>query len=129
MIEKLRTGSDDLVVYKPFLTDSPSEELAGLKFLKEANHVLPKIPTTSDDWQSGPRPLRVLPNISGCSSVFIPGSSAGFVFRTSATSPHFIRLRGDYTKGLGCFSSPDKGFAYLDSDVRYRPSLRYITLY
>ncbi|BCS21380.1 cleavage/polyadenylation factor CFT1 [Aspergillus puulaauensis] len=112
----LRTGSDDLVVYKPFLTDFPSEELAGLRFLKEANHVLPKIPTTSDDWQSGPRPLRVLPNISGCSSVFIPGSSAGFVFRTSATSPHFIRLRGDYTKGLGCFSSPDKGFAYLDSD-------------
>lgn len=112
----LRTGNDELVVYKPFLADSPSEELAGLKFLKEANHVLPKIPTTSDDWRSEPRPLRVLPNISGYSSVFIPGSSAGFVFRTSATSPHFIRLRGDYTKGLGCFSSPDKGFAYLDSD-------------
>ncbi|KAL4784284.1 CPSF A subunit region-domain-containing protein [Aspergillus varians] len=112
----LRTENDDLVVYRPFLTDSPSEELVGLKFLKEANHVLPRIPTTSDDWQSEPRLLRILPNISGSSGVFMPGPSAGFIFRTSATSPHFIRLRGGYTKGLGCFGSPDKGFAYLDSD-------------
>ncbi|KAL4940501.1 hypothetical protein BDV06DRAFT_196443 [Aspergillus oleicola] len=112
----LRTENDDLVVYKPFLTGPPSEDLAGLKFIKEANHVLPTTPNPSDDWQPEPRPLRLLPNISGYSGIFMPGPSAGFVFRNSTTSPCLIRLRGDYTRGLGCFDSPEKGFAYLDSE-------------
>ncbi|KAL4969218.1 cleavage/polyadenylation factor CFT1 [Aspergillus stella-maris] len=109
----LRTENDELVIYRPFLTTG---DLAGLKFMKEANHVLPKAPAPSDDWQPELRPLRVLSNISGYSGVFMPGPSAGFVFRTSTTSPCFIRLRGHYTRGLGCFDSLEKGFAYLDSE-------------
>ncbi|KAL4986956.1 CPSF A subunit region-domain-containing protein [Aspergillus falconensis] len=109
----LRTENDDLIVYKPFFT--PFKELASLKFLKEANHAFPRTPTTPDELQSETRPLRILSNIAGCSGIFMPGPSAGFVFRASTTSPHFIRLRGGYTKGLGCFDSPGKGFAYLDS--------------
>ncbi|KAL4902493.1 hypothetical protein BDW74DRAFT_157890 [Aspergillus multicolor] len=97
----LRTLNDN-VMYRPFLP--PTKELAGLKFLKES--------TTPE---SGP--IRILPNISGHSGIFIPGPSAGFVFRSLSTSPHFIRLRGDDIKGLGCFDSPDKGFVYLDSDA------------
>ncbi|KAL4813383.1 CPSF A subunit region-domain-containing protein [Aspergillus spinulosporus] len=109
----LRTENDDLILYKPFFVHS--KELAGLKFLKETNHALPRTPTTTDELQSEIKPLRILPNIAGCSGIFMPGPSAGFVFRASSTSPHFIRLRGGYIKGLGCFDSPDKGFAYLDS--------------
>ncbi|KAL3470459.1 CPSF A subunit region-domain-containing protein [Aspergillus californicus] len=112
----LRTENDDLVLYKPFFTNSSSEESVGLKFLKETNHVLPKISTRSDDEQSETRPLRLIPNLSGYSTVFMPGFSAGFVFRSSTTAPHFIRLRGSYTRGLGCFTNPEKGFAYLDSN-------------
>ncbi|KAL4977842.1 CPSF A subunit region-domain-containing protein [Aspergillus desertorum] len=108
----LRTENDDLIVYRPFFT--PSEELAGLKFLKEANHALPRTPTTPEELQSETRPLRILPHIAGCSGIFMPGPSAGFIFRASTTSPHFIRLKGGYTKGLGCFDSSDKGFVYLD---------------
>ncbi|RDW81797.1 cleavage/polyadenylation factor CFT1 [Aspergillus mulundensis] len=98
----LRTENDDLVMYRPFLPST--KELAGLKFLKES--------TTPE---SGP--IRTLPNVSGHSGIFMPGPSAGFVFRSASTSPHFIRLRGDHTKGLGCFDSPDKGFVYLDSNA------------
>ncbi|KAL4927927.1 cleavage/polyadenylation factor CFT1 [Aspergillus undulatus] len=110
----LRTEDDDLVVYRPFLTGTTSEDLTGLRFIKEANHVLPRISTTQGNQERGS--LRLLSNVSGHSGIFMPGPSAGFIFRTSTTSPHFIRLRGGYTKGLGCFDSPDKGFAYLDSE-------------
>ncbi|KAL2824543.1 CPSF A subunit region-domain-containing protein [Aspergillus cavernicola] len=112
----LRTKNNDLVVYRPFLTNSPREEPASLKFMKEANHVLPRIPTRSDEGQLEHKPLRILPNLSGYNGIFMPGPSAGFIFRSTTTSPHFIRLRGSHTRGLGCFESPEKGFAYLDSN-------------
>ncbi|KAI9367816.1 CPSF A subunit region-domain-containing protein [Aspergillus egyptiacus] len=112
----LRTENDDLVVYRPFFTVSRGEQLLGLKFFKESNHVLPQIPVKSNDEQSAPKPIRLLPNISGYCGIFIPGPSAGFLFRRSSTSPHFIGLRGNHTKGLGCFESAEKGFAYLDSN-------------
>ncbi|KAL2828869.1 CPSF A subunit region-domain-containing protein [Aspergillus pseudoustus] len=107
----LRTETDDLVMYRPFIGDS--EETASLKFFKESNHVLPSV-STKVDYEPFPKPLRPLPNISGHRSIFMSGPSAGFVFRTPTTSPHFIRLRGGHIGGLGCFSTPDKGFAYLD---------------
>ncbi|KKK23785.1 hypothetical protein AOCH_000296 [Aspergillus ochraceoroseus] len=114
----LRTENDDLAVYRPFLTSSSDKEVPGLKFLKEVNHALPSIPsaTTKLNGQSEPKPLRILPNISGLSSIFMPGASAGFVFKTSSSSPHFVRLRGGYTEGLGCFDFPDSRFVFLDSE-------------
>ncbi|KAJ0421006.1 CPSF A subunit region-domain-containing protein [Aspergillus carlsbadensis] len=112
----LRTETDDLVVYRPFTGASPGEGPAGLKFFKESNHILPSIPTKVDDEQSNSKPLRILSNISGYCSIFMPGPSAGFVFRTPTAPPHFMRLRGGHVGGLGSFSSPDKGFAYLDSN-------------
>ncbi|KAL3455560.1 CPSF A subunit region-domain-containing protein [Aspergillus heterothallicus] len=112
----LRTETDDLVVYRPFINGSSSEGEAGLRFFKESNHALPSIPTKVDDEQSHSKPFAILPNISGHCSIFMPGPSAGFIFRTLAASPHFIRLKGGHVGGLGCFSTPDKGFAYLDSN-------------
>ncbi|KAL2814743.1 CPSF A subunit region-domain-containing protein [Aspergillus granulosus] len=116
----LRTETDDLVVYRPFISDSSGEKPAGLRFFKESNHALPSVPTKADDEQLAPKPLRILPNISSYCSIFMPGPSAGFVFRTPTASPHFIRLRGGHIGGLGCFSTPDKGFAYLDSNGTVR---------
>ncbi|KAL4802870.1 CPSF A subunit region-domain-containing protein [Aspergillus unguis] len=113
----LRSENDDLIVYKPFFSDPSNKESACLKFLKEENHVLAKTAPTSDEWPLNSRPLRVLPNISGYSGIFMPGPSAGFIFRSSTTTPHFTPMRGGHTKGLSCFNSPDKGFAYLDSNA------------
>ncbi|KAL4883616.1 CPSF A subunit region-domain-containing protein [Aspergillus karnatakaensis] len=112
----LRNDNDDLIVYRPFFVDPTSEGLASLRFLKEANNALPRVPLAANDEQTQHRQLRSLSNISGSSGVFMPGPSAGFVFRNSASTPHFIRLAGGHIKGLGCFDSPSKGFAYLDSD-------------
>lgn len=70
--------------------------------------------------QSRARPLRKFNDISGLSGVFLPGVSAGFILRTSASSPHLIRLRGDFTKWLDGFDSAslgcEKGFIYVDSE-------------
>ncbi|KAL5337780.1 CPSF A subunit region-domain-containing protein [Aspergillus crustosus] len=112
----LRTENDDLVVYRPFFVDPAGEGLAGLRFWKEVNNILPRTPLAANDEHLQHRPLRSLRNMSGFSGVFMPGPSAGFIFRASTTSPHFIRLAGGHTKALGCFHSLDKGFAFLDSD-------------
>ncbi|GAA89393.1 cleavage and polyadenylation specificity factor subunit A [Aspergillus luchuensis IFO 4308] len=97
----LRSENDDLIIYKPFVIPTgPTGEIHTLKFSKENNSVLPMISPDVDSTQpSGSdyrvRPLRILPDISGLSAVFMPGASAGFVLRTSASAPHFLRLRGE----------------------------------
>jgi cleavage and polyadenylation specificity factor subunit 1 len=74
--------------------------------------------------QQRARPLRVLPNISGCSTVFLPGSSAGFILRTAASSPHLVRLRGEFAQWLSEFDSAatgcENGFIYVDSESTIR---------
>jgi cleavage and polyadenylation specificity factor subunit 1 len=52
----------------------------------------------------------------------MPGASSSFVFKTAKSSPHIIRLRGDFTRWLSSFDSAetscDNGFIYVDSQVR-----------
>lgn len=49
----------------------------------------------------------------------MPGHTAGFVCKTAASAPHFLRLRGDYIGSLSSIDTPmcEKGFVYLDSEV------------
>ncbi|CAK47110.1 uncharacterized protein An16g09140 [Aspergillus niger] len=100
----LRSETDDLIIYKPFVVSTgPVEGIHSLKFSKETNSVLPRIPPgVSSTQPSGSdyraRPLRILPDISGLSAVFMPGASAGFIIRTSASAPHFLRLRGENSR-------------------------------
>ncbi|BCS03850.1 cleavage/polyadenylation factor CFT1 [Aspergillus luchuensis] len=124
----LRSENDDLIIYKPFVIPTgPTGEIHTLKFSKENNSVLPMISPDVDSTQpSGSdyrvRPLRILPDISGLSAVFMPGASAGFVLRTSASAPHFLRLRGESPR---CVSSLDtsecsRGFIFMDSQSTVR---------
>ena len=91
----------------------------GLCFLREMNYALPDIGAEPEGQRT--RQLRILPDISGYSTVFMPGSSASFVFKTSASLPHVTRLRGDNIRGLSSFDSAAagcaKGFVYADSTV------------
>lgn len=106
-------------MYKPFVATN------GLCFAKSTNRVLPRMPPdgfsteTSAEGQVGIPPLRILRNISGFSSVFMPGMSAGFVLKTSASLPHLMRMRGAPIQCLDAFNSPSgNGFIFLDSEVR-----------
>lgn len=107
------------------LSNSDDESSRCLQFFREANHVLPKNlsgETSQTDNQRRNRPLRVLSDISGFSTVFMPGASSSFIFKTAKSSPHILRLRGGYTRWLSSFDSAntgcEKGFIYVDSQVR-----------
>lgn len=70
--------------------------------------------------QNRARPLRILRDLSGLSGVFLPGSSSGFILKTSSSTPHLVRLRGEFTRWLSGFDSADlgceNGFIYVDSE-------------
>ncbi|KAJ5753862.1 uncharacterized protein N7511_008015 [Penicillium nucicola] len=118
-----RTDNDDLIFYRPMLmlSNIDNEPFRCLQFVREANHVLPKNLSgeTSQTNDQRRRPLRILSDIAGFSTVFMPGASSSFVFKTAKSSPHILRLRGGYTHWLSSFSSAatgcENGFIYIDS--------------
>ncbi|KAJ5677429.1 Cleavage/polyadenylation specificity factor A subunit C-terminal [Penicillium maclennaniae] len=122
----VRTVNDDLAVYKPVFIPVEVENrlMQDLRFFREANHSLSNV--TSGESSSlleekrGTRPLRVLRDVAGLSTVFLPGSSAGFLLKTAASSPHLVRLRGEFTRWMSGFHSSsigcENGFIYVDSD-------------
>ncbi|KAJ6109745.1 hypothetical protein N7486_001980 [Penicillium sp. IBT 16267x] len=126
----LRTDNDDLVVYKPVFI--PSEAESGqpnrLQFFREAHHTLSKLnsndPVTEREISQRRRPLRALRNVSGLSTVFMPGDSGRFIVKTAKSSPHVVRLRGEFTRSLSGFDSPvtgcGNGFIYVDSEHTIR---------
>ncbi|KAJ5779063.1 hypothetical protein N7457_006783 [Penicillium paradoxum] len=113
----VRTENDDLVFYRPCLANAEHGS-SRLRLIREPNNILPKSSEKQAPKQRL-RPLRVLPNVSGFSTVFMPGASSSFVFRTAKSPPHVIRLRGDFTCWLSSFDWADagceKGFIYVDS--------------
>lgn len=122
----MRTGSDDLAIYKSFVAPPRTEGGSPtFCFLKEVNRVLSKVsptemkPEQSETERKRSRPLRILPNISGYSAVFMPGASAGFILKASTGLPHLIRLRGKSARWLDGFYVPEggRGFILLDSSV------------
>lgn len=128
----MRTENDDLLVYRPYVdAGAKDKENSNLRFFRETNHFLPDVPSNLDTDSSNSRsqrarPLRILPNVSGFSTVFMPGTSASFVFKTSTSVPHIIRLRGGYVRGLSGFDSSAigcaEGFVFVDSMVCSSPN-------
>ncbi|KAJ5092215.1 hypothetical protein NUU61_007085 [Penicillium alfredii] len=121
----IRTDNDNLIVYKPVagLSDVENAPASPVRFFREANHFLQKTPSQANyaqfEKQQRLRRLRILSEVSGFSTVFIPGSSAGFILKTAASSPHIVRLRGEFIRWLSAFDSAaigcEKGFIYVDS--------------
>ncbi|KAF9894195.1 mRNA cleavage and polyadenylation factor subunit [Aspergillus nanangensis] len=115
----LRTGSEDLAMYRPFiLRITPEKEMPSLSFFKENNHVLPDMSPSELKTGSPNRPnrnasMRILPDIAGFSSVFLPGASGGFILKTSTSSPHLLRVRGDPILCLDRFHTPENGTGYI----------------
>ncbi|KAF3403665.1 Protein cft1 [Penicillium rolfsii] len=123
----VRTENDELIIYKTVVISPEGESPKRIRFHRESNHSLSNAAsgTISElDLQQRARPLRVLPNVSGYSTVFLPGSSAGFILRTAVSSPHLVRLRGEFTQWLSEFNSAacgcENGFIYVDSKSNIR---------
>ena len=61
-------------------------------------------------------PMRVLTDIGGYSTVFLPGASPCFILKSSTSMPRAVGLRGAGVRGLSSFHTAgcDRGFIYID---------------
>lgn len=66
--------------------------------------------------------MRVLPNIDGYATVFMPGASSSFIIRAASSLPHVVPLRGKGVRGLCGLNSRrcEAGFAYVDPSGNVR---------
>ncbi|RAL07489.1 cleavage/polyadenylation factor CFT1 [Aspergillus homomorphus CBS 101889] len=120
----LRSQNDDINIYKPFVASAGAGTgTSSLRFSKEANTVVPRLPSRvgselSDTRRYEGQSLRILANLSGLATVFVPGASAGFIVRTSTSLPHFIRLRGSHPRSVSTLNplSANSSFVFLESN-------------
>ncbi|KAF3407384.1 hypothetical protein DPV78_000099 [Talaromyces pinophilus] len=116
----IRTATDDLIIYKPFRESSNKEKSGSLKYIKETNHFLPKVPleaATSASQQRTPG-LRRLSDIGGYSAVVMSGASPSLIVRTSKSLPHVHSIQNDFIRGISSFDSAgcEKGLVYVDNE-------------
>ncbi|KAI9163123.1 Protein cft1 [Paramyrothecium foliicola] len=121
----LRHSTDDLTLYEPHrhqVEGSDSSLTATLLFKKSANPALAKsvAEAADDDASQQPRfvPLRRCANVSGYSTVFLPGASPSFVLKSSKSIPRVVGLQGLGVRGMSTFHTAgcDRGFIYADSE-------------
>lgn len=102
---------------------------ATLQFKKSTNSVLARsapvrgaTQTDDDDDDVQPSrfvPLRTCANVSGHSTVFLPGPSPSFIFKSSKSIPRVVGLEGiGGVRGMSSFHTEgcDRGFIYADSE-------------
>ncbi|PYH46687.1 cleavage/polyadenylation factor CFT1 [Aspergillus saccharolyticus JOP 1030-1] len=123
----LRSQTDEINIYKPFATTGAVDRKLTLRFSKEATTILPRVQPhlgseSTDKGRRKAQPLRILPDVAGLLTVFVPGASAGFIVRTSTSLPHFVRLRGHHPRGVSILGSlaPTSRFVFLDSNNTIR---------
>lgn len=119
----LRHSTDDISLYEPIrhLDGVDSTLPSTLSFKKTSNPILAKPPVEeSDDEDAQPPrfvPLRPCTNISGYSTVFLPGPSPSFILKSSKSHPRVIGLQGLPVRAMSPFHTEgcDHGFIYADS--------------
>ena len=108
-------------MYKPFLQGSSESGQAepSLRFVRLPVHGwTAKISQANRETRLPP--MRIILNIGGYSTVFIPGKSPGFLFKSAASSPKFLRLREKKVKLMSGFHSKGcfRGYIYVNDKVR-----------
>lgn len=71
-----------------------------------------------DESEMRNNPMRVISDLGGNSTVFLPGGSPAFIFKTSKSMPVMLGLRGVGVRGMSSFHTAgcDRGFIYIDTD-------------
>ncbi|KAJ2981079.1 hypothetical protein NUW58_g6780 [Xylaria curta] len=117
-----RNNQNDVTVYEPFrVPREPATNLSGsLHFRKLPNSMIAKnIETTTEDDVEEQRtyPMRRCDNVAGYKTIFLPGDSPHFVFKSSKTTPKVIELQGGGVRGMSLFHTEgcERGFIYADS--------------
>ncbi|TPX25049.1 mRNA cleavage and polyadenylation factor subunit [Coccidioides immitis] len=117
----LRTANDDLILYQPYHPKT-SLDKPELRFVKIIDHFLPRFDPSPKAYMPHSKFLRAYSDICGYKTVFMSGSNPCFVMKSSTSSPHVLRLRGEAVSSLSSFHIPacEKGFAYVDASNMVR---------
>ncbi|KMU91957.1 cleavage and polyadenylation specific protein [Coccidioides immitis H538.4] len=93
-----------------------------LRFVKIIDHFLPRFDPSPKAYMPHSKFLRAYSDICGYKTVFMSGSNPCFVMKSSTSSPHVLRLRGEAVSSLSSFHIPacEKGFAYVDASNMVR---------
>ncbi|KAI0178775.1 CPSF A subunit region-domain-containing protein [Hypoxylon sp. FL1284] len=116
-----RHGNDDVTIYEPFrIPSTTTQELsAALHFQKLVNPVLADdlvaLVDDEDEVLKAP-PMRRCENVAGYKTVFLPGTSPGYIIKSSKTLPKIISLQGNGVRGMSSFHTEgcERGFIYAD---------------
>ncbi|KAK5663548.1 hypothetical protein OQA88_3979 [Cercophora sp. LCS_1] len=119
----LRHRNDDLTIYRPFRVrrDSAQDFSKTLFFQKLPNFSFAKPPVeiSQDDTTDPPRflPMRRCSNISGYSTVFLPGPSPSFILKSATSMPRIVGLQGSPVQAMSSFHTEgcENGFIYADT--------------
>lgn len=112
-----------MTIYQPFrLPSADAQDIShSLHFQKLPNPVFARDPEeVGEDEDEEPRravPMRRCENIAGYKTVFIPGDSPSFIFKSSKTLPKVIGLQGNGVRGMSQFHTEgcERGFIFADS--------------
>ncbi|RYO95940.1 hypothetical protein DL764_007565 [Monosporascus ibericus] len=118
-----RHDNNDVTIYQPFRVPSAdAQDLShSLHFQKLPSSTFARDPEeVPEDEDEEPRravPMRRCENIAGYKTVFIPGDSPSFIFKSSKTLPKVIGLQGNGVRGMSSFHTEgcERGFIFADS--------------
>ncbi|KAI9785827.1 MAG: mRNA cleavage and polyadenylation factor subunit [Peltula sp. TS41687] len=122
-----RTTSNEVILYEPFHAefnetapwDSSTLQLLKIcspSFTRSAVSWSPEETVHKADNQSCH--LHAIPDLGGCSTVFIPGEYPCFLLRSAASSPKLLRVREKGIVGASGFHTKncEKGWLYFDDE-------------
>lgn len=110
----VRNSSSDITLYQPFAIP---EVVGTYKFKKV---VMKNAKVTGDlrlERQILP-PMQILDNASGCTTVFVPGTSPMMIIKRASTMPHIYSFRADEVKSIHKFHHEvcTNGFIFIDDE-------------
>ena len=121
---QLRSINDDLIIYQPYQSPIAGSKDTSLRFLKIPNPHLPRVPKedpeeVEETQQERRLPLRSLHDVSGYSTVFMPGQSPCFIIKSALSPPAVFDMCDSSVKCLTPLHSStcQKGFLYIDGEV------------
>lgn len=129
-LTQARHSNNDVTMYQPFrLPTTDAQDVSRtLHFQKLPNSTFARDPEKVDEDEDDelPRavPMRRCDNIAGYKTVFIPGDSPSFIFKSSKTLPKVIGLQGKAIRGMSSFHTEgcERGFIFADSKGTARVS-------
>ncbi|KAL8813991.1 MAG: hypothetical protein Q9223_006755, partial [Gallowayella weberi] len=119
ILVQLRSAANDLSIYQPYQSPVAGTRDTTLRFLKMPNPDFSKTSMSSgyeEDGETRREPMRAIHDISGYSTVFLPGDAPTFIIKSASSPPQLINTREKPIASLACLNTMNckKGFVYRD---------------